>query len=106
MNIFRRRPGFIYLMYLNGLHKIGSSNDPVRRSMEGNVPLKIVCAMATDNMADTEDYFHALYRRCRVLGVNQGLEWFDLPEGDVTWLASMSHATYQLGSKQLRYSVK
>ena len=79
--------GCVYIIKsLNGLHKIGFSNDVIRRMLEieknrGDDKLELVHTIRTKNTRLTESLLHAKFRDKRIEG-----EWFDLSADDIEWI--------------------
>jgi hypothetical protein len=76
------RPGYVYLLQLGDIYKIGMSTKPRRRSRQIGAPL--IHKIAVADMEEAEAALHRRFKNKRVRG-----EWFRLTPEDVTWIKSI-----------------
>jgi hypothetical protein len=79
----RPKPGYVYLVECDGMHKIGITNDPTRRIGEFNTmyhkPVNVITvSQRVPDMVAIEWLLHGMYHDFRVRG-----EWFNLSESQV-----------------------
>lgn len=79
----RSDPGYVYLAWLNGLHKIGKSKSPTRRMKEIGKANLIHQVYAQDT-GHVERQLHCMFYHRHVEG-----EWFDLTLGDVEYIKGL-----------------
>lgn len=96
-------PGFVYLAFAGGLHKIGQSGDPHQRikavrseiayicdipEIKGASP-KIVHVIPTNNRRIAERVLHLKFADKRRIKEHT-CEWFQLDANDISWIQSLT----------------
>ena len=83
------RSGFVYLLASAGFYKIGKSIDPEvrRKALQVGIPgeIRLVHAIATDDMNWLETRLHRIFAAGRVRG-----EWFQLSDRQVSALCRIT----------------
>lgn len=84
----RKVKGHVYLLHGGGYFKIGKTTDLSARSQQISLQLpfevKLIHSISTNNITETERYWHNKFKPKRLNG-----EWFNLSEEDVVEFTSM-----------------